>query len=239
MRILSIGNSFSQDAQRYLNRVAKYNGEDITSANLYIGGCSLETHCLNITGDKADYDFQFNGESTGVKVSIRQALENVSWDVVTLQQASNFSADFSTYLPYIEELANHVRKYCPLAKIYIHETWAYEDGSERLREIAKFETSKEMYSFIETAYQKAREQINADGIIPCGRAMLKASELGLKVHRDTFHASFGAGRYLLALTWLKTFTGKDISNDVYNDFDEEVTQKERDIVIEAVNFATK
>ena len=48
MKILSIGNSFSEDAQRYLHQIANANGDDIFCANLYIGGCSLERHYNNI-----------------------------------------------------------------------------------------------------------------------------------------------------------------------------------------------
>ena len=41
MNILSIGNSFSQDAQRYLHDIAKADGVVLSAFNLYIGGCPL------------------------------------------------------------------------------------------------------------------------------------------------------------------------------------------------------
>ena len=56
-----------------------------------------------------------------------------------------------------------------------------------------------------------------------------------KMHRDTFHASLGAGRYLLALCWYKKLTGRDISNNSFNDFDVPVSDFERETVIAAVN----
>ena len=37
INILSIGNSFSEDAQRYLHYIAKSEGEDIQNYNLFIG----------------------------------------------------------------------------------------------------------------------------------------------------------------------------------------------------------
>ena len=40
MKILSIGNSFSQDAQRYLYRLAKKAGDTFKTVNLDIGGCT-------------------------------------------------------------------------------------------------------------------------------------------------------------------------------------------------------
>ena len=41
MKVLAIGNSFSQDATRYLHQIAKANQFDLKVVNLYIGGCSL------------------------------------------------------------------------------------------------------------------------------------------------------------------------------------------------------
>ena len=38
MKVLSIGNSFSQGAQKYLYRLCFENNKEINNANLYIGG---------------------------------------------------------------------------------------------------------------------------------------------------------------------------------------------------------
>lgn len=238
MKILSIGNSFSQDAQRYLHCLALKDGVKLKAVNLYISGCPLRTHYLNILDDNAAYDFQFNGEITGLKVSIRQALVSDNWDYITLQQASVDSAKPDSYTPYIEALAAYVRKYCPKAKLLIHQTWAYETGSIKLANQQCFATDAEMFAAVEDAYNKAFDLISADGLIPAGKAMLTAAQTGIeKIHRDTFHASLGAGRYLLALCWFKYLTGKDITENDYNDFDVPVTEEERKIVIAAVNSA--
>ena len=63
MKILSIGNSFSQDAQRYLHELAKAEGVDIQTQNLYIGGCSLETHYQNMKGDLMEYELERTAEA--------------------------------------------------------------------------------------------------------------------------------------------------------------------------------
>ena len=236
MKILSIGNSFSEDAQRYLHRLAKKEGECFKTVNLYIGGCSLRTHYLNMLENNDAYVFHFNGENTGLPISIKQALMSDDWDVVTLQQASHYSAKQGTYSPYIEKLAECVKQYCPHAKIYLHQTWAYEDGSDRLMNVGGYSTAKEMLDDIRKAYKHAAQLVCADGIIPCGQAMYQAVAFGIgKIHRDTFHASLGAGRYLLALTWYKALTGADISNNDFNDFDIPVSEEERAIVVRAVN----
>ena len=50
IKILAVGNSFSVDAMQYLWNVMNSAGyTDITLGNLYIGGCSLDTHWSNIS----------------------------------------------------------------------------------------------------------------------------------------------------------------------------------------------
>ena len=234
MRILSIGNSFSQDAQRYLRALAKADGYPMKTVNLYIGGCSLETHYLNMIDNMPAYLFEYNTENTGLKVTIRQALLAESWDVITLQQVSTKSGDFKSYSPFIEELAAYVRKYRPHAKLVLHETWAYENGSERLAATV-YPTADDMIAAVKASYEKAAELIGADGIIRAGEAMRKAEEMGAVVHRDHAHASFGVGRYILALSWYRALTGRDITENAFTEFAAPVSDEERKIAIAAVN----
>ena len=85
MNILSIGNSFSQDAQRYLHRIAKADGFEMNTFNLYIGGCQLWKHYRNMLSGERIYELEMNGEATGFFVSLKEALLNRRWDVVTVQ----------------------------------------------------------------------------------------------------------------------------------------------------------
>lgn len=238
MKVLSIGNSFSQDSHIYLNKLAKNEGVIIETQNLYIGGCSLQTHYANIESDAKAYELEINGKRAGQLISIKEALISEKWDVVTIQQASRDSTKFETYTPYIEELVKYVKTYCSSAKIFIHQTWAYEEGSEKLLVLAGYKLAKDMFSDISKAYEKAVKLIKADGIIPSGQAMLNAFTMGgIKMHRDTLHASLGAGRYLLALTWYKALTNNDINDNNFNELAEPITDKERSILIKAVNKA--
>ena len=60
-KVLAIGNSFSEDSLEYLYKVANACGaENICVANMYIGGCSLQTHYDNAMGNKAKYTFKYN-----------------------------------------------------------------------------------------------------------------------------------------------------------------------------------
>ena len=238
MRVVSIGNSFSQDAQRYINQIAKNYNERVDVINLYIGGCSLNTHYKNLVEDNQAYQLQFNGVNTDVKVSIRQALESCP-DVITLQQASKYSVDYKSYIPYLTELYNYAKKTCPNAKIFLHETWAYQDGSIKLEEL-NYSSFNDMFKDVKKAYKKAFKAFEFDGLLPSGSVMQTAIKLGLEhSHNDGLHASLGAGRYMLGLTWFKVLTGIDISKDKFNDFDEPVSKQERKIIIKAVNKIVK
>ena len=64
MNILAIGNSFSEDATRYLHGIARADGETLKVANLYIGGCSLGWHDRNMLSDEKAYELQYNGQKT-------------------------------------------------------------------------------------------------------------------------------------------------------------------------------
>ena len=235
MRVLSISNSFGVDATRYLHQIARSAGVKLEVATLYIGGCPLELHYRNMIGDRTAYDLYFNGFSTCFKTSISEALISGRWDVVTIQQASGYSTQPDSYTPYAEELYDYVKTCQPKAKVLIHQTWAYEDGSAKL-EPAGYESAKAMFADIEKAYQKCHETLGTDGIIPSGKLMITLLDKGIeKIHRDTFHASFGIGRYALGLLWFRMITGKPVADIAYNDFDEEVSEEQIRIAKEAVD----
>ena len=220
MNVLSIGNSFSEDAQRYLHQIAKADGVEINAFNLYIGGCTLSQHYQNMLSEERVYALGMNGESTGFKVSLKEALLNRNWDIVTLQQASILSHDYSSYEPYLQKLAEYVRLCVPKARIVIHQTWAYEQGGELLQRAGYCDYRDMLYN-IKNAYESGAKVVNADKIIPSGELFCALLQNGIeKVHRDTFHASYGLGRYALGLLWYCFLTGNSIENNAFNDFDE-------------------
>ena len=236
MNILCIGNSFSVDATRYLHQIARADKFDLQITDLYIGGCPLDLHFRNMLSEKEAYQLDINGTLTDFRVSLKEALLNKPWDYITIQQASYFSPNYETYQPYIDKVIEYVRTLCPKAKIVIHETWAYEQGSQRLTEELGYSDQKEMYNDIHASYAKAAEAVNADLIIPSGTLFQKLLENGYeKVHRDTFHARLGAVRYALGLLWYKKLTGNSVDNIEFNDFDEEVTAEEITIAKKCVS----
>ena len=236
MRILTIGNSFSEDATRYLSQIAKAQGVYFEVVNACIGGCSLERHYRNMLGGAKDYWLCYNGSYTGFNITLEEALLSRQWDVVTIQQVSHDSPKKDTFYPYITELVDYIRTCQPKAKLLLQETWAYEDGSHRLTVELGYKTRKEMLSDIQASYRAAAESEGLDGIIPSGTLLDKLLDSGIeKVHRDTFHASFGLGRYALALLWFRMLTGKSVAENPFCSFDVPVSAEEVEIAKRVVD----
>ena len=167
MKVLSIGNSFSQDAHKWLHKSAEVNGENIETTNLFIGGCSLETHYKNIQEDNEAYELRLNGGEPIRKISIAEALKMEKWDVVTVQQVSGLSGIYESYEPYLSALVQLIRETNPEVKIYFHETWAYETDSTHSHFARYNKNQKKMFSCIKKASKKAAKSIDAT-IIPAG-----------------------------------------------------------------------
>ena len=61
IRILMIGNSFSDDTIEHVYPILRDFGYDeIILGNLYIGGCPIEKHYANLVGDVAEYNYYVN-----------------------------------------------------------------------------------------------------------------------------------------------------------------------------------
>ena len=231
MNVLAIGNSFSDDATRYLHAIARTDGYPMQVANLYIGGCPLSLHHKNMQTGACAYNLGYNGHLTNFYVSLEEGLTNRAWDVVTIQQASHESFRPETYTPYGEELADYIRRLCPSARLIVHQTWAYEADSERLYQIAGYDRPEDMLADVVRAYTQLAASIRADGIIPSGEMFGALLQSGLaRVHRDTFHASLGAGRYALALLWYRMLTGRSVIGNAFHDFDQPINEKTLEII---------
>ena len=226
MKVLSIGNSFSNDAHRYLHKVAKADGVDLKCVNLYIGGCPLSRHFINMNNDAKAYSFEFNGESTGIMVTMKEAIQSDNWDYITLQQASHYSPSYDSYQPYLQELSKYIRYHAPKSKLLLHQTWAYEQGSEKLTNL-NYANQEDMFRDLASAYSRAGNGVKIDGIIPAGQCLQNLLANGItKVHRDTFHANFGVGRYAIALTWYGYLTGNSVEGNSFSDFDQPISEEE-------------
>ena len=227
MKLLSIGNSFSQDAQQWLHQIAVANGVDLETTNLMIGGCSLETHFNHIHDGEAADSLERNGADCQRTITLPEGLALDEWDVVTVQQVSSHSGRPQTYVPYLQALVAFVKEKCPKAKIYFHQTWAYEIDSEHGDFPYYNRDQKEMFRRICDCTEMVRRMIGAE-VLPSGPVVQYLRENapefdykngGLSLNRDGFHLSWDYGRYAAAATWYKVLTGKTPAVNAFPEWD--------------------
>lgn len=248
-RVLAIGNSFSQDANKYLQKLADSAGADIKFYNLFIGGCSFERHWHNIEDDQPDYILEMNGEGVG-RIGLKAALAVNEYDYITIQQVSGLSGIEESYHPYADNLVKYITNVQPRAEIVIHQTWAYQTGSTH-SDFPRYDCNTEkMFNALKKAYDalsvemgKLTPSKKPLRIIPNGQIFqyARAEEMyaddKICLNRDGFHANLIHGRYMLAASWFEAFTGMDISEAKY--MPEGMTEEEAKVLWKCVNRAMK
>ena len=225
VKLLTVGNSFADNALRYLPGLAKGGGKQLVVLSANLGGHSLKQHVGYIEAFEANPEDP-KGRPYGAKVdpvtkqktggkSLREALESQDWDVVTIQQVSGESFKQESFQPYANTLIDYIRKYAPHAKILLYETWAYPDDY-----FPKFRApnldQKSMYSGIKAAYMKLSEETSLP-IIPVGEAFQAVRALpgapSLNVAGDK-HANIG-GSYLAGATFYEMIFGENVEGNSY------------------------
>ncbi|MDX9981363.1 MAG: DUF4886 domain-containing protein [Lentisphaeria bacterium] len=131
IRLLTIGNSFSENALTYLERIAQSEGQvNFLVGRASLGGCSLEKHWNIATYTEAHPEYKtysLGKLSAGepVQANLQEALVAEKWDMVTLQQVSWKSWRPETFEPWLGRLVELVGRLAPQAEILLHQTWAY------------------------------------------------------------------------------------------------------------------
>ncbi len=220
IKILAIGNSFSVDAMEFLWDICTDAGfRQVILGNLYIGGCTLDTHAGNIQSGSAAYTYYYNDNGiwqTTQKTTLDTALVDEEWDIITLQQGSPESGLPSTYSKLSEIIAHiNAKKTNPDAKLYWHMTWAYQAGSTHSGFPNYNKDQMTMYNAIlSTVQDTVLKTEGIDGVIPAGTTIqnLRTSYFGDKLTRDGYHLKYDIGRYAAGLTWFTALTGVPASS---------------------------
>ena len=212
LRVLSIGNSFSIDANLILPQVVVDAGVPRDNFVLYAtiyAGASLEYWDNMYTTDTPlPYVHYMGGKLLRLEDkewTLRTLLQSQPWDVVVIQQASALSTNHKSFQPYMNRMIEYIRQDCPNKHVRIgwQLTWSYPQTAtsgpvyeEGWRKIAMI------------ANQKCHDA-GIDFIIPSGTAIQNArtTELGEDsngITRDGLHLSFGVGVYIAAMTWYES-----------------------------------
>lgn len=222
IRILAIGNSFSDDSMWYLYDMLRQAGySSVKLGNLYIGGCTLHTHAGHIASGAGAYTYRVNTDGKWVdnqSFSSVDALMSDSWDFISIQQASGSSGVPETYEPYLGTIVDRVKELCPDADLVWNMTWAYQ-GNSTHSEFSKYDKNQmTMYNaIVDAVNEKVKPESDIVKIIPAGTAIqnLRTSLYGDTVTRDGYHLAYDSGRMTAAMMWVKSLTDCNLDKITY------------------------
>lgn len=225
IKILAIGNSFSDNALKYLPLLAKELGiQEVIVGKLYRGSCTIDRHWSDAQAG-ANYE-RFDLSTGGGYTSQSQktliyALQLYDWDIITMQQASGYSGMPSS-LNNLQNLINFVNenKTNPDAKLYWHMTWAYSQFTTHSGFANYNSDQMTMYNAIVDLSKNCIVPNECfTGIIPAGTAVqnYRDKDTNNKSIESTYITTDGYhlknySEVLVAMTWLRTLTGLSLDN---------------------------
>lgn len=246
IKILAIGNSFSQDAlETYLYELAKAENIKVVIGNLYIGGASLDLHWNNAKENKATYQYRkidVNGSKTNTpETSITSAIADEEWDYISFQQVSSSSGLIDSYVDPLPLLFDDVKQKATNldVKYILHQTWAYAKNSTHSGFAHYDDDQMTMYNAIVDAVWRAKDLVPIDIVVPAGTAIQngRTSIIGDNFCRDGYHLDVNIGRYTAACTWFETIFNVDVIGNSFKP--EALSDFEADIAQHAAHYAVK
>ena len=172
MRILFLGNSFT-----FFN--------DLPALVAELLGAEVER---NLRGGA--YLFQHLDPEDELCPRTRELLTGQTWDYVVLQDQSRGP------ITHPEEFQRTVATLCPMiraagGKPILYETWAYEEGTEKLASTGM--TFESMQQALTEGYRAAAQANNAL-LAPVGQAFAAARHITKLYNADSFHPSEAGSR---------------------------------------------
>ena len=218
IKILALGNSFTIDSMQHLWNICKSAGvEEIVLGNLFISGCTLDTHWSKIESNAKSYVFykNTNGSWTSTKkYTVLKAIQQEDWDVFVFHQNGS-GGGFADSYSHLDDIMDFFdkNKTNPNAKMYWNVGWAYQSDSTHGTFKLYDNDQMKMYNMTVSAVQEVIvPNKRFAGIIPSGTAIqnLRTTYLGDTITRDGYHMNYDFGRYQLGLVWCSVLTGGDI-----------------------------
>ncbi len=229
VRILGIGNSFTRDAIEYfLYDIFNAAGYNAILGNVYIGGCTLQTHWENETStnettrNSNSYRKIVKGVRTVVAdKSIAYCVEDEPWDIIILQQGQGLYGIVESHYPYLDNLIAYAKTHLSNknCKFGYQQTWALSAHSTNNRFSLYDRDQLKMYQACVDCAEALRTRSALDYIVPTGTAIQNGRNTSLG---DTFlnpsdelHLNTTYGAFTASCTWFETFTGVDVTTNAF------------------------
>lgn len=215
LKVLDIGNSYTEDATAYLPYLVEQLGVDVDDVCLYkaiLSGASYKHwyevyHNLNYTSyevSKVIGNLETNvTEGTGAAYDgrlFRKLLQEENWDVIIIHQLGRYATNYEEWWSqsvggYLKELLAIINVYqpnCTIGFLLVHSPMAdYPTNVEH--------SSMERWEHIAKAAQLFVQESRINILIPYGTAIqnLRATDLNndLELTRDGAHLGLGLARY--------------------------------------------
>lgn len=232
VRVLTIGNSFANNAATYLRSIAKADGENLILGKANISSTAFDSHTRIYKEGKASYPLSVTGKVVPFNCTLAECLEIEEWDFITIQQVSFKSHLYDTYQPHMQNLANIIKKHAPQAKVILHQTWAYTEKCERLidssnsyyKKYFNGMTQEEMFDGIVDASKQGSEAVGCR-VFPSGlafqlvRRQIPDSTIEgiggfLNQNGDGYHAN-EKGKFLAGAVYYECMTGNSMLNNTF------------------------
>ena len=216
LKILFIGNSFTQDAVWHLPDVLKNMGvRNVKMIDCYIGGRLLNQYNSDFsTGTTNNAYTSEPGQMAWHNVTgktLKQICESEDWDVITLQEHTGNNvawgwtdAKKEVIASLLDKIKATQTKKTP--KFYYLMSQSYYDFAKMSGQKSywTFSNQLEMYDVCVDFAKKAVDELGFDGIIPSGTYMqnIRTSSVNspMDMTRDGYHMDNGLARYGAACT---------------------------------------
>lgn len=231
LKILGIGNSWTRNPTTYLGEILNSIGIDCKIVLCYMGGRTLQDYSNLVSNDNAntyrDVWTKENGWIRGNEDDTKlyrmsEIIGMEDWDIVTLQQASQYGGMYDTFQPYLNNIIKWIKDSVNvMPTIYLQATWAYPNGYSG-NNLTIFNDSYSgssdiMYAKILEAYTLASEETKIKDIFlsaPMVQQIRTISGIDKIDTADGSHLDIN-GWYSLGLLWAHTLLREYMDSSLF------------------------
>ena len=224
LKVLDIGNSYTNDATNMLPKITAASGSDISDMCLYkaIRSSGSFKSWYDLYHDNDNQTYTISKVMGGIDANIttgsgeagdgslfREALENEKWDIIIMHQRSNYAPYYDDWNTtgndgYLKEFLDILKDKQPQAMIgflLVHSYWDGYDGN-------KEQSSYLRWQLIANSVKRLCEDYAISFVIPYGTAVenLRSSSLNndYDLTRDGVHCGFGLCRHTAACCYYES-----------------------------------
>lgn len=221
LRILAIGNSYTEDGTAYIQEIMDDLGISPDRYCVYTlvhSAATLQYWWEEMEGN-AFCDANRVAGNLKVESNDRTMRSFISqpWDVVVVQQYSGDAIDYKTFNPYLRQIITFVRQYC--SNPHVAFAWqmvhSYMSGFAAL-----YSSSINRWRMLAYATAQMMVYDGIDIIIPTGTAIQLARNTSLnnptELTRDGTHLGYGVARYIAACSWVQTLFADAFGANILN-----------------------